>query len=118
MSTVVKFYCHTPEKDSRSLSSVASFERPVICCLGPLIQYLQEFNLERVLINKSSFRHLPCESGGMNLSAATLRNLEILNNQTDGSVRGSLMWVLDHTRTTFGRRLLRKWVSQPLTDLQ
>ncbi|MEQ2277224.1 hypothetical protein XENORESO_021981, partial [Xenotaenia resolanae] len=81
MSTVVKFYCHTPEKDSRSLSSVASFESPVICCLGPLIQYLQEFNLERVLRNKSSFRHLPCESGGMNLSAATLRNLEILNNQ-------------------------------------
>lgn len=34
---------------ARSLSSVASLESPVICCLGPLIQYLQEFNLERVL---------------------------------------------------------------------
>lgn len=33
----------------RSLSSVASLESPVICCLGPLIQYLREFNLERVL---------------------------------------------------------------------
>lgn len=32
-----------------SLSSVASLESPVICCLGPLIQYLREFNLERVL---------------------------------------------------------------------
>uniref|UniRef100_A0A3Q2ZJT0 DNA mismatch repair protein MSH3 n=1 Tax=Kryptolebias marmoratus TaxID=37003 RepID=A0A3Q2ZJT0_KRYMA len=38
--------------------------------------------------------------------------------QTDGSVRGSLLWVLDHTRTPFGRRLMRKWVSQPLTNLQ
>lgn len=34
---------------SRSLSCVASMESPVICCLGPLIQYLQEFHLERVL---------------------------------------------------------------------
>uniref|UniRef100_A0A7N6FCF4 DNA mismatch repair proteins mutS family domain-containing protein n=1 Tax=Anabas testudineus TaxID=64144 RepID=A0A7N6FCF4_ANATE len=103
---------------SRSLSSVASFESPVICCLGPLIRYLQEFSLERVLMSESSFRRLSCELDGMILSAATLRNLEILNNQTDGGVRGSLLWVLDHTRTPFGRRLIRKWVSQPLTDPQ
>uniref|UniRef100_G3NR70 MutS homolog 3 n=1 Tax=Gasterosteus aculeatus aculeatus TaxID=481459 RepID=G3NR70_GASAC len=101
---------------SRSLSSVASLESPVVCCLGPLIQYLQEFNLERVLRAESSFRRLSGESEGMDLSAATLRNLEILNNQTDGGVRGSLLWVLDHTRTPFGRRLMRKWVSRPLTD--
>ncbi|XP_017267563.1 DNA mismatch repair protein Msh3 [Kryptolebias marmoratus] len=118
MDTVVRFYGHTQEKDSHSLSSVASFERPVISCLGPLIQYLQEFSLERVLRNESLFRQLSCESDGMTLRAATLRNLEILTNQTDGSVRGSLLWVLDHTRTPFGRRLMRKWVSQPLTNLQ
>ncbi|XP_026199618.1 DNA mismatch repair protein Msh3 isoform X2 [Anabas testudineus] len=118
MSTVTEFYCNTQEKDSRSLSSVASFESPVICCLGPLIRYLQEFSLERVLMSESSFRRLSCELDGMILSAATLRNLEILNNQTDGGVRGSLLWVLDHTRTPFGRRLIRKWVSQPLTDPQ
>ncbi|XP_072243723.1 DNA mismatch repair protein Msh3 isoform X2 [Leuresthes tenuis] len=117
MNTVTEFYCHSQEKDSRSLSSVASFESPVICCLGPLIQYLQDFNLERVLRSESSFRRLSCESEGMTLSASTLRNLEILKNQTDGHVKGSLLWVLDHTRTAFGRRLMRKWVSQPLTDL-
>ncbi|XP_037337480.2 DNA mismatch repair protein Msh3 isoform X2 [Pungitius pungitius] len=116
MNTATEFFCHAPEKGSRSLSSVASLESPVICCLGPLIQYLQEFNLERVLRVESSFRRLSCESEGMDLSAATLRNLEILNNQTDGGVRGSLLWVLDHTRTPFGRRLMRKWVSRPLTD--
>lgn len=42
------FLCVCPP-GSRSLSSVASLESPVISCLGPLIQYLQEFNLERVL---------------------------------------------------------------------
>ncbi|XP_061585427.1 DNA mismatch repair protein Msh3 isoform X2 [Cololabis saira] len=118
MNTVTKFYCHDEQQDSRSLSSVASLESPVISCLGPLIQYLQEFSLERVLRSKSSFRRLSCESECMILTAATLRNLEILNNQTDGSVKGSLLWVLDHTRTSFGRRLMRKWVSQPLTDPQ
>uniref|UniRef100_A0A3B3XD83 DNA mismatch repair protein MSH3 n=1 Tax=Poecilia mexicana TaxID=48701 RepID=A0A3B3XD83_9TELE len=118
MNAVVKFYCHTPEKGGFLCCVILFRLDPVICCLGPLIQYLQEFNLERVLRNESSFRHLSSESGGMKLSAATLRNLEILNNQTDGSVRGSLLWVLDHVRTPFGRRLLRKWVSQPLTEPQ
>uniref|UniRef100_A0A8C9ZQX9 DNA mismatch repair protein MSH3 n=1 Tax=Sander lucioperca TaxID=283035 RepID=A0A8C9ZQX9_SANLU len=118
MNTATEFYCHTQEKGSRSLSSVASLESQVICCLGPLIQYLQEFNLERVLRSESSFRRLSFESEFMILSAATLRNLDILNNQTDGGVKGSLLWVLDHTRTPFGRRLMRKWVSQPLTDPQ
>uniref|UniRef100_A0A8C6M0F7 DNA mismatch repair protein MSH3 n=1 Tax=Nothobranchius furzeri TaxID=105023 RepID=A0A8C6M0F7_NOTFU len=50
--TVVRFFGHAQEEDSRSLSSVASLESPVVCCLGPLIQYLQEFNLERVLRNE------------------------------------------------------------------
>uniref|UniRef100_A0A665SZ71 DNA mismatch repair protein MSH3 n=1 Tax=Echeneis naucrates TaxID=173247 RepID=A0A665SZ71_ECHNA len=114
MNTVTDFYC------ARSLSSVVSLESPVICCLGPLIQYLQEFNLERVLSSESSFLHLSCKSEGMMLSAATLRNLEVLNNQTDGGMKGSLLWVLDHTCTPFGKRLMRKWLfslfpSQPLS---
>uniref|UniRef100_A0A3Q3X4V1 DNA mismatch repair protein MSH3 n=1 Tax=Mola mola TaxID=94237 RepID=A0A3Q3X4V1_MOLML len=118
MNTVTEFYCHTQEQGSRSLSTVASLESPLICCLGPLIQYLQEFNLERVLRNQSSFQRLSTASEGVMLGAAALRNLEILNNQTDGGVKGSLLWVLDHTRTSFGRRQMRKWVSQPLTDSQ
>ncbi|XP_054630713.1 DNA mismatch repair protein Msh3 isoform X2 [Dunckerocampus dactyliophorus] len=116
MNTVTEFYCHNQVEGCHSLSSVASLESPVICCLGPLIQYLQEFNLERVLRSESSFQRLTCESEGMILSAATLKNLEILNNQTDGSVRGSLLWVLDHTRSPFGRRLMRKWVTRPLIN--
>ncbi|KAJ3603677.1 hypothetical protein NHX12_028421 [Muraenolepis orangiensis] len=118
MNTVTEFYCHSQDTGSRSLSSVAALESQVICCLGPLILYLREFNLERVLLNDSSFRCLSTESQGLVLSATTLRNLEILRNQTDGGTRGSLLWVLDHTSSVFGRRLLRRWVSQPLTDLR
>nr|XP_046202584.1 DNA mismatch repair protein Msh3 isoform X3 [Oncorhynchus gorbuscha] len=118
MNTVTEFYCHTQDSSSRPLSSIASLESPVVCCLGPLIHYLTEFNLQRVLLHHSSFRHLSCESDGMVLSAPTLRNLEILTNQTDGGMKGTLLWVLDHTHTSFGRRLMRKWVSQPLKDAQ
>ncbi|XP_035235486.1 DNA mismatch repair protein Msh3 isoform X2 [Anguilla anguilla] len=100
--------------DSNSLSSIISLETPVICCLGPVIQYLADFNLQRVLTCPSSFRRLSCEADCMSLSATTMRNLEILCNQTDCKVRGSLLWVLDHTQTPFGRRLMKKWVSQPL----
>uniref|UniRef100_A0A3Q2WAQ2 MutS homolog 3 (E. coli) n=1 Tax=Haplochromis burtoni TaxID=8153 RepID=A0A3Q2WAQ2_HAPBU len=90
-------------------ASVASLESPVISCLGPLIQYLQEFNLERVLRSERYMK--------TNIQQHTFLCV-LFPSQTDGSVKGSLLWVLDHTRTPFGRRLMRKWVSQPLTDLQ
>uniref|UniRef100_A0A8C8E372 MutS homolog 3 (E. coli) n=1 Tax=Oryzias sinensis TaxID=183150 RepID=A0A8C8E372_9TELE len=50
INTVTQFYCRS-QQEGVFVSMVASFESPVICCLGPLIQYLQEFNLERVLRN-------------------------------------------------------------------
>ncbi|XP_062307344.1 DNA mismatch repair protein Msh3 isoform X2 [Osmerus eperlanus] len=81
MNTITEFYCYKDNKGSQSLSSVAALEAPVICCLGPLIHYLREFNLEKVLLSDSSFRHLSCKADGMMLSASTLRNLEVLCNQ-------------------------------------
>jgi hypothetical protein len=53
----------------------------------------------------------------MILPASSLRNLEILQNAADGAVHGSLLWMLDHTHTPFGRRLLRRWVTRPLLKL-
>uniref|UniRef100_A0A8C9RHN6 DNA mismatch repair protein MSH3 n=1 Tax=Scleropages formosus TaxID=113540 RepID=A0A8C9RHN6_SCLFO len=125
LKTVTDFYsgpsAGTDPGGSGSLSSLMSMDSAVICCLGPVIQYLTEFNLERVLLCTSSFRRLSCEEEGVMLSATTMRNLEILCNQTDGTVKGSLLWVLDHTQTPFGKRLMKKWVTQPLkcaTDIQ
>ncbi|KAI5613238.1 DNA mismatch repair protein Msh3 isoform X2, partial [Silurus asotus] len=89
-------------------------ESQIVCCLGPVIQYLTEFKLESVLLCSSSFKRLSSNVDHMLLSATTLKNLEIFCNQTTGTVKGSLLWVLDHTRTPFGKRLLKKWLSQPL----
>lgn len=44
-------------------------------------------------------------------------NLEVLRNQTDFKEKGSLMSVLDFCKTSFGRRLLRKWISKPLVSI-
>ena len=44
------------------------------------------------------------------------RQLEVLRNEEDGTERGSLLWLLDHTRTPAGGRLMRSWVAHPLTD--
>jgi hypothetical protein len=44
------------------------------------------------------------------------RQLEILHNSEDGREQGSLLWLLDHTCTPFGSRLLRSWVAHPLKD--
>ncbi|OBZ75370.1 DNA mismatch repair protein MSH3 [Grifola frondosa] len=54
----------------------------------------------------------------MLLNANTLTNLEIYQNGTDFTIKGSLMWILDHTSTKFGARLLRSWVGRPLIDLK
>ena len=47
---------------------------------------------------------------------AACRQLEVLKNNDDGGERGSLLWLMDHTKTPFGGRLLRNWVAHPLTD--
>lgn len=48
------------------------------------------------------------------LDASTLRNLEVTANMRDGSRTGTLLAVLDHTKTAMGGRLLKKWLEYPL----
>ncbi|HLZ09678.1 MAG TPA: DNA mismatch repair protein MutS, partial [Chloroflexota bacterium] len=54
----------------------------------------------------------------MLLDGATKRNLELSERARDGKARGSVLSVLDRTRTAGGARLLRSWLSQPLLDLE
>uniref|UniRef100_A0A8C5L7S5 DNA mismatch repair protein MSH3 n=1 Tax=Jaculus jaculus TaxID=51337 RepID=A0A8C5L7S5_JACJA len=69
-------------------------------------------------MEEMNFKQLSNEMEFMTINGTTLRNLEILQNQTDMKTRGSLFWVLDHTKTSFGRRKLKKWVTQPLLKLR
>ncbi|MBN3033785.1 MAG: DNA mismatch repair protein MutS [Candidatus Saganbacteria bacterium] len=52
----------------------------------------------------------------MFIDGVTRRNLELTQTARDKSLRGSLLWVLDRTRTSMGARLLKQWLLQPLLD--
>ncbi|HEY8477795.1 MAG TPA: DNA mismatch repair protein MutS [Chloroflexota bacterium] len=56
--------------------------------------------------------------GYMVLDAATRRNLELTSNLRSGTTDGTLLSVLDRTRTPMGSRLLRRWIAQPLLDVE
>ncbi len=54
----------------------------------------------------------------MTLDPGTRRNLELTQTVRSGTVKGSLLWALDRTRTAPGGRLLRRWLQEPLLDLR
>ena len=53
----------------------------------------------------------------MNLDVTAIRNLELVRSMADGSKRGTLLDVLDFTKTSMGARRLRSWIESPLLDL-
>ena len=66
----------------------------------------------------SHISHLTIYASGkyMLLDSSTRRNLELCETLRDKQKRGSLLWVLDKTKTAMGARTLRKYIEQPLID--
>ena len=54
----------------------------------------------------------------MSLDTSARRNLEITEKLRDKSKKGTLLWVLDKTSTSMGGRLLRRWLNDPLIDVE
>ncbi len=83
-----------------------------ICAVGALLGYLSDTQKTDL----SHLGHLRVNSGGrhMELDIQTLKSLELAASSRTGEKRGSLLWVLDKTKTPMGRRLLRSWVLRPL----
>ena len=52
----------------------------------------------------------------VDIDAATVRNLELTETMRDKAKRGSLFWVLDHTKTAMGGRMLKHWILRPLVN--
>ncbi len=81
---------------------------------GALLEYLLE-------TQKNNLAHMtritPYTTGKyMMLDSSTRRNLELCETLREKQKRGSLLWVLDKTRTAMGARTLRKYVEQPLIE--
>lgn len=57
------------------------------------------------------------EARYMSLDVSARRNLELTQTVRHSEKKGSLLWVLDHTKTAMGKRLIRSWTETPLTDI-
>lgn len=81
---------------------------------GALLQYL----LETQKNDLSHMTHITPYTTGkyMMLDSSTRRNLELCETLREKQKRGSLLWVLDKTKTAMGARTLRKYIEQPLIE--
>lgn len=83
--------------------------------IGILLSYVKE-TVKADVFHIASLRPLTTERN-MLIDASSLRHLEITQNVRDGRRKGTLLDVLDRTKTAMGGRLLRKWLEAPLLNL-
>lgn len=79
-----------------------------------MLGYIHE-NVKSDLAQINQLREITTDAV-MNLDATAIRNLELVKNMKDGTRHGTLLDVLDYTRTAMGARQLRQWVETPLLD--
>lgn len=84
-------------------------------CAGAIVAYIGITQRETAPRLRLPRRYTP--EGYVALDAATQRNLELTESLADKRKHGSLLGVLDKTRTSMGARKLRQWVVQPLVDV-
>ncbi len=86
----------------------------VLCvsAVGALLSYIRETQM----CAPSFIRELNAYADGqfMELDHSTRRNLELTENMRTKEKKGTLLWVLDETKTAMGARLLRSWLLKPL----
>ena len=95
-------------------SGELNLQSATVCALGGLLEYLKH-------TQKSELPNLreidvKSEKDGVELDIYTVRNLEIFETYRDRKGQGSLISVLDKTKTPMGARLLRKWILNPLSN--
>ncbi len=93
---------------------IEKFQAGIIAA-GVTLHYLQE--TQRVNLSHLNKISVYNPSDYMILDYATKRNLEIIASMQEGSREGTLISVLDKTQTAMGGRLLKKWISAPLRDV-
>jgi DNA mismatch repair protein MutS len=85
---------------------------PELDSLGPLLRYVEE-NAGRPIVHLNSIQ-VNSSRDFMHIDGSSQKNLELVRNIQDGSETQSLFKVIDQTRTSMGRRLLRTWILHPL----
>ena len=97
-----------------TLQTILKNELAVRSC-GALISYME--NTQKMHLSNQITAEYYTVDEYMTIDASSRRNLEITETLRDKNKKGSLLWVLDKTVTSMGARLLKKWLEQPLIDI-
>ena len=91
-------------------------DKPILLStVGALINYLKETQMSG--LERISHIELYSEAQYMRLDFNTQRNLELTQTMLTKEKRGSLLWVIDKTKTAMGKRLIRSWLEHPLMNI-
>ncbi|MBE9529078.1 MAG: DNA mismatch repair protein MutS [Proteobacteria bacterium] len=110
-TTVLNTHFKTHSLDGFGVSELGI----AVVAAGALLTYIKS-------TQRSALEHVnsltPYDSGEyLSLDAATLRNLEVIEAGADRGTKGSLLWLLDSTKTAMGARRLKSWLLYPLCDV-
>lgn len=89
-------------------------ESDIYKCLYCVFDYIQE--TQKNLIKRFTTVNIHISEDFMGLDFNARRNLELTETMLTKEKKGSLLWVLDKTKTSMGRRLLKSYIEQPLTN--
>ena len=99
----------------RSLSELGLTQKPrCLRSIGGLLAYLSQ--TQKTSSKRIISINLLEEAKLMRLDASARSNLELLQTERSGDKKGSLLWVIDKTRTPMGRRLIKSVISQPIVS--
>ena len=103
------------DSNEKEISNIDD-KRLAVCSINALIEYIEQTQMTTLEhINKIKIYSI---SKYMSLDINARRNLEITEKMRDKSKKGTLLWVLDKTSTSMGGRLLRRWLNDPLIDVE
>ena len=88
---------------------------PLTTAFGLILAYLYETGVNgHISVNEID---VYTDNQFMRLDITAVRNLELCETMRTKSKKGSLLWVLDKTKTAMGKRLIRNWLTQPLINI-
>ncbi|MBR6034045.1 MAG: DNA mismatch repair protein MutS [Clostridia bacterium] len=86
-----------------------------ISAINGLLEYFNQ--TQKIKLEHINTIHFYAIAKYMSLDISARRNLEITERMRDKSKKGTLLWVLDKTATAMGGRHLRRWINDPLIDI-
>ena len=101
-------------KQFKKMPSELGLTDDMACALSAMIRYLEHTQKGHVAYVDSLKVYRTADY--MELDYATRRNLEITETMRDRAKKGSLLWVLDRTKTAMGARKLKQWLEKPLVN--